>query len=292
MTSKDDQRIDQFLLLHSARADRWRGITILADEWMHGKADRPALEAALEAIAPIEGFHAYPGPVLFGTLRDRIAADDAAGAQKLARVISNALLTRSFRERPGEWDAADDAGSAEAADILPPGMGDGRSRRPYFEVLFVNSMPPARWPAAGGRAAPAAATGGRVRLRACLRRLLRGRVLRGRGQPGARCRRARRGLPISFPARRAGAAVDPRSARRTGEPSTNPRCACRTRSSGSGRSSTSICSPSATSKHSPATRRPIAIRRIFYAVEEPLEIASRRSSKASPTATKRRSSTT
>jgi arginine decarboxylase len=147
MTSKNDQRIDQFLLLHSARADRWRGVTILAEDWAHGKADRQAVEAALEAIAAVEGFHAYPGPVLFRALRERVAADDASGAQKLSRLISNALLTRSFHERPGEWDDAEDAGAAEAADILPPSMGDGHSRRPYFEVLFVNSMPPARWPA-------------------------------------------------------------------------------------------------------------------------------------------------
>ena len=85
--------------------------------------------------------------MLFRALRERVAADDASGAQKLSRLISNALLTRSFHERPGEWDDAEDAGSAETADILPPSMGDGRSRRPYFEVLFVNSMPPARWPA-------------------------------------------------------------------------------------------------------------------------------------------------
>ena len=133
--------------MHSSRADQWRGITVHAEDWVQGRSGRPALEAAVEAVAPVEGFHAYPGPALFAALRDRIAADDAAGALRLARRISNALLTRAYRERPGEWDAAEDAGVARSTDIMPPSAGERRARRPYFEVLFVNSQPAARWPA-------------------------------------------------------------------------------------------------------------------------------------------------
>ena len=73
-------RIDQFLLLHSARADHWRSLTILAEDWAERQGNRQAVEAAVEGLAPVESFHAYPGPVLFGALRERIASDDAAGA--------------------------------------------------------------------------------------------------------------------------------------------------------------------------------------------------------------------
>ena len=146
MKAANPKRIDQFLLMHSSRADQWRGITVHAEDWLQGRSSRPALEAAVEAVAPVEGFHAYPGPALFAALRDRIAADDAAGALRLARRISNALLTRAYRQRPGEWDAAEDTGS-EVIDVLPPTAGERRAQRPYFEVLFVNNQPAARWPA-------------------------------------------------------------------------------------------------------------------------------------------------
>ena len=33
------------------------------------------------------------------------------------------------------------------ADVLPPGLEDGEARRPYCEVLFVSAQPAARWPA-------------------------------------------------------------------------------------------------------------------------------------------------
>ena len=70
------------------------------------------------------------------------------GPLRLARRISNALLTRSYRERPGEWESDEEVGAVEVAGILPPAMGHGQAHRPYFEVLYVNSMPSSRWPAA------------------------------------------------------------------------------------------------------------------------------------------------
>src|SRR4051812_37422384 len=119
MSPKAATRIDQFLLMHSARADLWRGITIHAEDWAESKSGRAALEHALEAIAPAEGFFAYPGPTLFAALRERVAADDAAGALELARRTSNALLTRSFRDRPGEWEADGDGSASDVADVMP-----------------------------------------------------------------------------------------------------------------------------------------------------------------------------
>ncbi len=140
-------RIDQFLLLHSGRADRWRQLTSLAGDWASGKSGRGAVEEALAAMEPLEEFHAYPGARLLGALREKIAGDDASGVAILSRRISTALLTRAYRERPGDWDAHEEKSANEVADVLPPAMGERDRHRPYFEVLYVTAQPAARWPA-------------------------------------------------------------------------------------------------------------------------------------------------
>ena len=51
-------RIDQFLLMHSARLDNWREITGLAEKWQAGAAQRADLEAIVHAMEAVEGYHA------------------------------------------------------------------------------------------------------------------------------------------------------------------------------------------------------------------------------------------
>src|SRR3954471_24570839 len=139
-------RIDQFLLMHSARLDNWREITARAETWQAGEIDRAELDASITAMEPVEGYYAYPGPTLFAALRERIAANDAAGSARLARRFSNALLTRSYRAHPSEWDLHSERAADEVADVLPPGLEDGETHRPYCEVLFASAQPAARWP--------------------------------------------------------------------------------------------------------------------------------------------------
>src|SRR3954465_9524532 len=139
-------RIDQFLLMHSARLDNWREITSLAEKWQAGAAQRADLDDAVAAMEAVEGYHAYPGPRLFALLRERIAANDSGGTARLARRISNGLMTRAYRERPSEWDPNAEMGVDEVADIMPPGLEGSERRRPYCEVLFVSAQPAARWP--------------------------------------------------------------------------------------------------------------------------------------------------
>ncbi|MDB5376175.1 MAG: decarboxylase [Rubritepida sp.] len=147
MTSASSQ-VDEFLLIHSSRLDAWRDLTHLADNWASDSAKRGDVEAKLAGMEASEGYHAYPGPVLFRALGEKVAASDAAGAALLARRISNALLTRSYRQRPADWEE-DDKSASEAAEVLPPTTGERGARRPYFEVLFVNSQPASRWPVLG-----------------------------------------------------------------------------------------------------------------------------------------------
>jgi arginine decarboxylase len=141
------QRIDQFILMHSARLDNWREITGLAEKWQAGAAQRADLDAVVEAMEAVEGYHAYPGPKLFALLRERISANDASGATRLARRISNALMTRVYRERPSEWDPHAEIDVDDVADVMPPGLDGAEAHRPYFEVLFVSAQPASRWPA-------------------------------------------------------------------------------------------------------------------------------------------------
>src|SRR3954453_12193190 len=139
-------RIDQFLLMHSGRLDHWREITGLAEKWQAGAAHREDLSDAVNAMEAVEGYHAYPGGSLFALLRDRIAANDSGSAARLARRISNALMTRAYRERPSEWDPNAEMAADEAVDVLPPGLDRSEGRRPYCEVLFVSAQPATRWP--------------------------------------------------------------------------------------------------------------------------------------------------
>src|SRR5204862_7827221 len=50
---------------------------------------------------------------------------------------------RSYRSDPGEWESEDDAAVER---VMPTAHGDA-TVKPYFEVLFVTSTPPSRWAA-------------------------------------------------------------------------------------------------------------------------------------------------
>ncbi|MFL6727916.1 MAG: hypothetical protein ACJ8FS_15585, partial [Sphingomicrobium sp.] len=93
-----------------------------------------------------EEFHAFPGGRLMAALRERLTGD-LASAQSFAtlvRRVSRAIVTRDYKHDPSEWET-DDSGDIPA-DLLPPTLGQGTARRPYFEVLLVTPAPVGRWP--------------------------------------------------------------------------------------------------------------------------------------------------
>ena len=139
-------RIDQFFAGLGARGDEWRDLAELAEAWRDGSGSRAQFEAALAELTPTEEFHAYPGLHLLAALRDQAAANDARAVATLVRRITRALLTRSYRQRAGDWGAHEE-GEAPAADVLPPSLAHSEAHRPYFEVLIVTGAPAARWPA-------------------------------------------------------------------------------------------------------------------------------------------------
>jgi arginine decarboxylase len=139
-------RIDQFFAGLGARGDQWRNLVELAEAWCEGSGSRATFEAALAEVTPTEEFHAYPGLQLLTAVRDQAAANDARATATLVRRITRALLTRSFRQHATDWDAHED-GEATTADVLPPSLGRSEAHRPYFEVLVVTGAQSARWPA-------------------------------------------------------------------------------------------------------------------------------------------------
>ena len=146
-------RVDQFFTVAEARFDRWRSLLQAARDWEasanRGRPDREKLQAAVSAslaeLRQWEDFFAYPGHDLIGRLGERINGGDAPGTVRLAQSISGALMTRSYRNEPSEWES-------ENATVLMLGEGaavngDGTVvYRPYFEVLVVSPVRHAAWP--------------------------------------------------------------------------------------------------------------------------------------------------
>jgi arginine decarboxylase len=144
ITERPKQRIDAFFSTPAAREDRWRDLVDAAKAWAAGTVGRDAFDAALSNVAAIEEFHGYPGPALMEALRYHAEANDPTGTGTLAFRISTALLSRSFRQHAADWDLAAEI-STTVADVLPPALGRSEAAPPYFEVLIVTGAPMERW---------------------------------------------------------------------------------------------------------------------------------------------------
>ena len=145
-------RVDQFFTVAEARFDRWRSLLQAAREW-EGVASREPAEkekqkattlASFQELRQWEDFFAYPGEALLRALADRIAAGDASETVHLAQSISTALLTHSYRSNLADWECEEQP-SINLADRVP-GAGEEAKYRPYFEVLMVSPAPSAKWP--------------------------------------------------------------------------------------------------------------------------------------------------
>lgn len=147
MGDEAGSRIDSFFLMHSARADSWRMVHSLAEAWAAGTASRAEVKAALADVAVLEEFHAFPGPRVMRVLQQHLEADDAAGSAAIIRQISDAIVTGRDNADTLAQAMARGGNDEDVPDILPGGFGSGETRRPSFETLFVTLQPPSRWPA-------------------------------------------------------------------------------------------------------------------------------------------------
>ena len=145
-------RVDQFFTVAEARFDRWRSLLQEAREWEDSanrqapekEKCREATEAALQELRQWEDFFAYPGEKLLRTLDERIASGDAGGTARLAQSISAALLTHSYRTNTADWES-EEPSQVAFAERVPGSEAVAAPYRPYFEVLVVSPARPAAW---------------------------------------------------------------------------------------------------------------------------------------------------
>jgi arginine decarboxylase len=143
--------MSQFLAASEARVDRWRILNRVARALVSagGKAAEPLRHEAASVLAelvPLEDVNGYPGPHLMAQIRERLQTGDTTGLARLVQRISSALLSNSYRDDLEAW-SAEDEGDAHLPDVLPPSIGRGQARRPYFEILIVSAGDRANWPA-------------------------------------------------------------------------------------------------------------------------------------------------
>src|SRR5882724_5051164 len=145
-------RVDQFFTGAEARFDRWRLLLQAARDWEGAASQqRPEKQGYQETVSasflelrPWEDFFAYPGQALLRTLEERITSGDATGTTRLAQSASTALLTHSYRTTLSDWES-DEQAQMSLADRVPGSSEEGAMRRPYFEVLVVSPARSTTW---------------------------------------------------------------------------------------------------------------------------------------------------
>jgi len=151
-TKGEAVRVDQFYTVTEARFDRWRSLLQVARSW-EGAANqqaaekerhREAVSSLFQELCQWEDFFAYPGESLLKALKERIGSGDAASVVRLAQSISAALLTHSYRTNLTDWEIADQT-PIVLADKVPGSGEEATAHRPYFEVLVVSPARPETW---------------------------------------------------------------------------------------------------------------------------------------------------
>ena len=147
-----ETRVDEFFTVAEARFDRWRALLNAARNWEGAANQQPVREAQQQAVASAfhelrqwEDFFAYPGHALLKSLEERIVSGDAMGTTRLAQSISTALLTHSYRTNLSDWDS-EEPSSINFGERATAVGEEAVAHRPYFEVLIVSPARPATWP--------------------------------------------------------------------------------------------------------------------------------------------------
>ncbi|QNK01276.1 decarboxylase [Dyella telluris] len=131
----------------SLRADLWMELLAAARRWKTGKGSgnlRAELAQAIASMEPVESLFAYPGAKLLEALKARLQEDDPKAFYFLARRISTAIISGSYRHDSAEWDVHEDV-LDPPTDRLSSVLGGQSSQRPYFETLVVTPFEASRW---------------------------------------------------------------------------------------------------------------------------------------------------
>jgi arginine decarboxylase len=142
------RKLTEYFSISQARVDRWRAVHRLARKLAAGSPLSDSLRTQaveeLTALAPIEELCAYPGPRLLATLKERLQTGDWSAFARLAQRISVSLLSNSYRDDTEAWNAEEES-EPHAPEVQGTFAARGEARKPYFEVLVVTPGERATW---------------------------------------------------------------------------------------------------------------------------------------------------
>jgi arginine/lysine/ornithine decarboxylase len=142
------KKLTEYFSIAQGRVDRWRAVHRLARKLAAGSTASDALRTqALEeltALAPIEELCGYPGPRLLATLRERLQTGDWTAFARLAQRISISLLSNSYRDDPEAWNSEEES-EPHTPEVQGTFTARGEARKPYFEVLVVTPGERGTW---------------------------------------------------------------------------------------------------------------------------------------------------
>jgi arginine decarboxylase len=150
--NSETPRVDQFLMAAEARFDRWRALLQTARTWerlvnqSEPKKDehQRVVAKSFHELRQWEDFFAYPGQALLTLLEERIASSDAVGTARLVQSISRAVVTHSYRSNIADWESEEQS-PLNLGEQVPGNGEEPAAHRPYFEVLVVNPARKATW---------------------------------------------------------------------------------------------------------------------------------------------------
>ena len=126
--------IDQIFTIGRLRSDHWRDLLSVARKWHVGKVSTDVVKRTFEQLRVVETLHAYPGPHLLTALSAHLDAERKEAFVALAGRISFSIVADYYKEDAREWEinpeALQSSDGADAVELSTP-------RRPYFEVLIV-----------------------------------------------------------------------------------------------------------------------------------------------------------
>jgi arginine decarboxylase len=145
-------RLDQFFMVAEARFDRWRTLLQATRNWERSSNQQPpnraeqraAVANCFQELRQWEDYFAYPGHALLKSLDERIASGDVAGTARLVQSMSAALLTHSYRTNAGDWEG-DELAAISLGNQATGTAEETAVHRPYFEVLVVSPARQTAW---------------------------------------------------------------------------------------------------------------------------------------------------
>ena len=99
---------------------------------------------ALTELRPAESFFGYPGPCSCARSRDQIAQGDGGDVARLVQRINGALLSNSYRPDASDWETSDDAAEAPERSACRRAWILVRHAGRTSMLLIVSPAPPAR----------------------------------------------------------------------------------------------------------------------------------------------------